>query len=70
MNRATVQVALTDKARLDWLQAQHTLHRAVEVLYVVDGYELTVTYDGNPITGYRYHGDTLRAAIDLAIGYK
>lgn len=56
----------TDAERLDWIEAQHTLHLAVEILYVVDGYELTLTYDGNPLTMLA-KDDTLRAAIDIAM---
>lgn len=53
-------------ARIDWLQRMHTLHRSVEMLYVVDGYQVTVCWDGDPIsTGY--HGETLAAAIDKAM---
>lgn len=56
--------AAKDAARLDWLESQHTLHRAVEFLYVVDGYECNLTYDGK-VTA-EYHGGTFREAIDTA----
>lgn len=55
-----------DSERLDWIEAQHTLHRSVEFLYVVDGYEVEYLYDGNPVTK-PFRGETLRAAIDVAI---
>lgn len=51
--------------RLQWLEDQHTLHKSVEILYVVDGYEVQHTYDGDPV-GPAFHGETLSAAIDTA----
>jgi len=54
------------RTRADWLQRMHTLHRAVEMLYVVDGYHVTLTWDGTPISS-DYHGETLDAAIDKAM---
>jgi len=56
----------TAQARIDWLQRMHTLHRAVEMLYVVDGYHVTLTWEGTPISP-DYHGETLDAAIDKAM---
>jgi FtsZ-binding cell division protein ZapB len=53
-----------DEERLNWLEAQHTLHKSVEFLYVVDGYDCILMYDSNP--KQEFHGDTLRAAIDAA----
>lgn len=52
-----------DAARLNWLEDSHTLHKAVEFLYVVDGFEVQHTYDDNPV-GNPIHGETLREAID------
>ena len=65
---AMLDEARKDKERLDWYEQQHTLHGAVEVLYVyvVDGYELTITHYGNPVRYVR--APTLRAAIDQARG--
>jgi hypothetical protein len=57
----------TDAERLDWLEEQFGLHKEVEITYVVDGYEIEFTYDGNPTDGKRYHGETLRSAIDAAM---
>jgi hypothetical protein len=57
---------VSDAKRLDWLESNHTLHRSVEVLYVVDGYEVQLTHDDSPI-GPCHHGETLRQAIDAAI---
>jgi hypothetical protein len=54
-----------DKARLDWFEMRHTLHWHVEILYVVDGYELTVMLEDSPRA--TYHGAGLREAIDKAI---
>lgn len=54
-----------DAERLDWLEVNHTLHKAMEILYVVDGYEVTPTYNGNHNDG-PFHGETLREAIDAA----
>lgn len=57
---------VNDGWRIDELERRITLHKNVEFLYVVDGYEVTLTYDGNPIS--THHGDTLRSAIDAAFG--
>lgn len=54
-----------DKARLDWLEEKQGLHEGVEFLYVVDGYECMITYDGNTIASF--HGPTLRDAMDNTI---
>ena len=54
-----------DKERIDWIEQQHTLHKAVEFLYVVDGYQAQPTCDGDPV-GDALHGETLRGAIDAA----
>lgn len=43
---------------LQWLQNNHTLHRVVEALYVVDGYQVEITHDGVRIAG-PWHGETL-----------
>ena len=64
MSENEAQIALDGK-RLDWLEEMHTLHKAVEFLYVVDGYNVTLTYDGNALA--QYHGATLRDAIDAAM---
>ena len=56
----------TDTARLNWMEKNHTLHRCVEILYVVDGYEVQITHDDFPV-GPAYSGETMRAAIDAAM---
>lgn len=58
---------MTDSERLDWYQAQHTLHKSLEVLYVVDGYELSVMAEDGERVVATYRGETLRDAIDQAI---
>lgn len=40
----------------------HTLHKKVEFLYVVDGYEATVTWGDEPMSP-TYKGSTLREAL-------
>jgi hypothetical protein len=62
----TGEVKVTDTERLDWLQRQHILHRAVNFLYVVNGYHLDITYYGRPIAMYARR-PTLREAIDAAM---
>lgn len=56
---------MTAEEMILWLQDRHTLHQQVEILYVVDGYELTFTWDGEPYAG-PYHGETLGHAIAYA----
>jgi hypothetical protein len=52
-----------------WLEKHSTLHTRVEILYVVDGYEVQVLHeDGVTELSPRFHGETLAAAIDAAIG--
>lgn len=58
---------MTDSERLDWYQAQHTLHKFIEVLYVVDGYELNLMAEDGERVAATYKGETLRDAIDQAI---
>lgn len=57
---------ITDKDRIQWLEDMHTLHGVVEMLYVVDGYQLTYMYHDSQI-GEPVHGETLSSAIDSAI---
>lgn len=49
-----------------WLQKVSTLHRQVDILYVVDGYEVTVSWDDNPISE-AFHGETVAEAISKAM---
>ena len=58
----------SDKDRLDWLEANHTLHQSVEITYVVDGYDVVLLHeDGISELSPRFHGDDLREAIDKAM---
>jgi hypothetical protein len=55
-----------DSCIIDWLQRHTTLHRDVELAYVVDGYEVTITHDCVPIAG-PWRGKDLRSALTLAM---
>lgn len=57
-----------DAEIIDWLEQQSTLHQQVEILYVVDGFQVMLTYDGFPITGKEWRGETLREAFAKALG--
>lgn len=57
----------TDTEILNWLETQYGLHRELEITYVVDGYEVEFTYDGNPTDGKQHHGETLRDALRKAM---
>lgn len=53
---------------LKWLEDNSTLHKGVEILYVVDGYEVRVMdEDGVTALSPAYHGETLSAAIEAAM---
>lgn len=54
-------------ALLQWLEDNLTLHKGVELLYVVDGYEVTLTdtTPGRP-SEVVYHGTTLCEALTKA----
>ena len=57
-----------DTRRFEWLEANNTLHKSVEILYVVDGYEVQVMHeDGVTELSPPYRGATIRAAIDEAL---
>ena len=52
---------MTPEQAIQWIEDHTTLHMSVEFLYVVDGYELTMMYDSNPV--YKpFHGETIVAA--------
>ena len=53
-------------SQVDWLQKVNTLHRQVDILYVVDGYEVTVTWDDSPVSE-GFHGETVAEAISKAM---
>lgn len=52
--------------KIEWLESMHTLHGAVEILYVVSGYQIQRTFDdswvGDPITA-----ESLSDAIEMAM---
>jgi hypothetical protein len=50
---------------IEWLERMHTLHFAVEALYAVDGYEVSITCDGNPLWTFR--AETLKQAYAAAM---
>lgn len=59
---------MSDDQRFEWLEANSTLHKSVEILYVVDGYQVQVMHeDGVTELTPAYHGETIREAIDAAI---
>lgn len=52
--------------KLEWLQKANTLHRQVNILYVVDGYEVILTWDEKAISE-AFHGQTVEEAIEKAM---
>lgn len=52
--------------KIEWLESMHTLHGAVEILYVVSGYQIQRTFDGSDV-GEPITAETLAEAIDMAI---
>jgi hypothetical protein len=67
---ATIYVYASDydalAAQIEWIQKVNTLHRQVQILYVVDGYEVTIEWDGNAISP-DFHGKTVADAIEKAM---
>jgi hypothetical protein len=57
---------LPEVAQIEWLQKANTLHRQVDILYVVVGYQVTVTWDENPISE-AFEGETVSEAISKAM---
>lgn len=57
-----------DQDRLNWIESQTTLHRSVDILYVVDGYAVTVI-DSTFGRAWEktFHGTSFREAIDAAM---
>jgi hypothetical protein len=56
---------VTYQTAIEWIEACNTLHRQVEILYVVDGYQVSITYDSN-YTNYAWRGSTLLETINKA----
>ena len=56
------------EGQIKWLEDNSALHKMVEILYVVDGYEVTVMHeDGVTELSARFRGATLGEAIDAAL---
>lgn len=51
---------------LQWLESMHTLHGSVEILYVVDGYQIQRMFDDSEV-GDPIKAETLEDCIDIAI---
>lgn len=51
---------------LQWLESMHTLHGSVEILYVVDGYQIQRKFDDSEV-GEPIKAKTLEDCIDIAI---
>ncbi|QAY00275.1 hypothetical protein KGB42_gp65 [Salmonella phage Seszw_1] len=51
---------------LQWLESMHTLHGSVEILYVVDGYQIQRKFDDSEV-GEPIKAETLEDCIDTAI---
>jgi hypothetical protein len=63
-----IEVVYSESARLKWLEDKSTMHERVDILYVVDGYEVQVMHeDGVTELSPRFHGTTLGEAIDAAL---
>lgn len=52
--------------KIEWLESMYTLHGKVEILYVVDGYQIQRTYDDSYV-GEPIKADTLTDCIELAM---
>jgi hypothetical protein len=53
----------TDTQMLDYMERHQTLHKQVEIIYVVDGYWAQVTWDEVPLSP-TYKAETYRGALD------
>lgn len=51
---------------LQWLESMHTLHGSIEILYVVDGYQIQRKFDDSEV-GEPIKAQTLEDCIDIAI---
>ncbi len=61
-------MSVNDLLIVDWVEAHSRLHETVEILYVVDGYEVQITMDRGPVEVYGpYRGATLREAFAAAM---
>jgi hypothetical protein len=61
---------LADAQRLNWYESQHTLHKNPELLYVVDGYEISMMeQDGQKVVA-EFFGKSIRDCIDAAMKHR
>jgi hypothetical protein len=58
---------MSDSKMIDWLEKMSTLHQQVEILYVVDGYLVTISSDNDVYSEKLYHGTTVREALKKAM---
>lgn len=63
--REAIPVVNKDTERLDWWERQHTLHRSLELTYVVDEFLLQELKDGQVMS--EYSCSNIRACIDAAM---
>lgn len=56
---------VSDTEIVSWLENMHNLHTQVEALYVVDGYQVSLTWDCSPL--HEFKGETLREAYAAAM---
>ncbi len=52
---------------INWIEKHTTLHTTVEVVYVVDGYEVSVLNDRSADIAGPWHGKTVFDALNLAM---
>lgn len=57
---------MTASEALCWLEDKHTLHKSVQILYVVDGYEIHMMENDEQHVVAVFHGHTLLEAITKA----
>lgn len=56
------------QAALKWIEKHSTLHTSVDILYVIDGYQVRVTHEGSYTpNGRSFQGETVEEACALAI---
>jgi hypothetical protein len=57
-----ISTRFTDAQVVEFIEKHHTLHTKIDMLYVVDGYEVTLLRDEREISE-TFKGDTLRDAL-------
>lgn len=58
---------MSDSRIIDWLERMSTLHQQVEILYVIDGYLVTISSDSYVYSEKRYYGIALREVLKKAM---